>query len=99
MRNHLHETLAIDFAVVLTVTFGIVYVFFVLSLERRRVLHLNVTRHPTAARTAQQVVTRWGLIGPYSLSTHHRQLPLRIRSAWWLPDLRQRQDLRGLLSE
>jgi hypothetical protein len=58
MRNHLHETLAIDFAVVLTVTFGIVYVFFVLSLERRRVLHLNVPRHPTAARTAQQVVTR-----------------------------------------
>jgi len=56
MCNHLHETLAIDFAVVPTVTFGIVYVFFVLSLERRRVLHFNVTRHPTAAWTAQQVV-------------------------------------------
>jgi transposase InsO family protein len=56
MRNHLHETLAIDFAVVPTVTFGIVYVFFVLSLERRRILHFNVTRHPTAAWTAQQVV-------------------------------------------
>jgi hypothetical protein len=58
LRNHLHETLAIDSAVVPTVTFGIVYVFFVLSLERRRVLHFNVTRHPTAAWTAQQVVTR-----------------------------------------
>jgi putative transposase len=56
MRNHLHETLAIDFAVVPTVTFGILYVFFVLSLERRRVLHFNVTRHPTAGWTAQQVV-------------------------------------------
>jgi transposase InsO family protein len=56
MRNDLHETLAIDFAVVPTVTFGIVYMFFVLSLERRRVLHFNVTRHPTAAWTAQQVV-------------------------------------------
>ena len=55
-RNHLHETLAVDFAVVPTATFGILYVFFVLSLERRRVLHLNVTRHPTAAWTAQQVV-------------------------------------------
>jgi len=31
-------------------------VFFVLSLERRRVLHFNVTRHPTAEWTAQQVV-------------------------------------------
>jgi putative transposase len=59
MRNHLHETLAVDFAVVPTATFGIVYVFFVffvLSLERRRVLHFNVTHHPTADWTAQQVV-------------------------------------------
>jgi putative transposase len=56
VRNHLKETLAIDFAVVPTATFGIVYVFFVLSLERRRVLHFNVTQHPTAEWTAQQVV-------------------------------------------
>ncbi len=56
VRNHLHETLAIDFAVVPTLTFGIVYVFFVLSLERRRVLHFNVTRHPTAGWTTQQGV-------------------------------------------
>ena len=56
LRNHLYEILAIDFAVVSTATFGILYVFFVLSLERRRVLHFNVTRHPTAECTAQQVV-------------------------------------------
>ena len=43
MRNHLHETLAIDFAVVPTATFGILYGFFVLSLERRRVLLLGRT--------------------------------------------------------
>jgi transposase InsO family protein len=55
-RNHLHEALAIDFAVVPTASFGIVYVFFVLSLERRRVLHCNVTQHLTAEWTAQQVV-------------------------------------------
>ena len=54
--NHLHETLAIDFAVVPTATFDILYVFFVLSLERRRILHFNVTPHPTAEWTAQQVV-------------------------------------------
>ncbi len=39
-----------------TATFCIVYVFFVLSLERRRVLHFNVTKHPSAEWTAQQVV-------------------------------------------
>jgi hypothetical protein len=32
------------------------YVFFVLSLERRRVLHVNVTKHPTAEWAAQQIV-------------------------------------------
>ena len=52
----MHEILAVDFAVVPTATFGILYVFFVLSLDRRRVLHFNVTRHPTAEWTAQQVV-------------------------------------------
>ncbi len=63
MRNHLHETLAVDFAVVPTATSGILYVFFVLSLERRRVLHFNVTQCPTAEWTAQQVITHCGLIG------------------------------------
>jgi transposase InsO family protein len=56
LANHLHEAIAVDFAVVPTVTFQILFVFVVLSLERRRLLHLNVTAHPTAAWTAQQVV-------------------------------------------
>jgi len=56
MHNHLHETLAIDFAVVPSATFGILYVFFILSLDRRRVLHFNVTQHPSAQWTAHQVV-------------------------------------------
>ena len=56
LANHLRETLAIDFAVVPTITFGLMYVFFVLSLDRRRILHFNVTKHPTASWTAHQVV-------------------------------------------
>ncbi len=56
LRNHLREALAIDFAVVSTVRFGLLYVFVVLSLERRRLLHVNVTAHPTAAWTAQQMI-------------------------------------------
>ena len=63
LQNHLHEILTVDFAVVPTATFGILRVFFVLSLDRRRVLHFNVPRHPTAEWTAQQVVTHCGLIG------------------------------------
>jgi hypothetical protein len=43
-----------------TLTFNIVYVFFVLSLQRRRVLHVNVTAHPYAAWTAHQIVEAIG---------------------------------------
>ena len=56
LRNHRPETLAIDFAVVPSVRFELIYVFFVLSLDRRRILHFNITKHPTAEWTAQQVV-------------------------------------------
>ena len=60
VRNHLAGTIAIDFLTVPTVTFNIVYVFFVLSLELRRVLHVNVTTHPYAEWTAQQIVEAIG---------------------------------------
>jgi len=61
VRMHLEGTIAIDFLTVPTVTFDILYVFFVLSLERRRVLHVNVTSHPYAAWAAQQMVEAIGL--------------------------------------
>jgi transposase InsO family protein len=64
LRNHLAGTIAIDFLTVPTVTFSVLYVLFVLSLERRRVLHVNVTAHPYAAWAAQQIVEA---IGPDAL--------------------------------
>ncbi len=60
LRMHLAGTIAIDFLVVPTVTFNVLYVFFVLSLERRRILHVNVTAHPYAAWAAQQIVEAVG---------------------------------------
>ena len=56
LRSHLAGTIAIDFLTAPTVTFQVLYVFFVLSLERRRILHVNVTAHPYAAWAAQQIV-------------------------------------------
>lgn len=56
LRNHLAEMVAIDFAVVPTVTGQLLFVFVVLELARRRVLHANVTPHPTAAWAAQQMI-------------------------------------------
>ena len=45
-----------DFFTVPTVTGRILFVFVVLLHHRRRIVHFNVTEHPTAAWTAQQVV-------------------------------------------
>jgi hypothetical protein len=56
LRNHLHETWGCDFFTVVTARFRVLYVFVVLSLHRRRLVHLGVTDHPTAAWTAQRFV-------------------------------------------
>ena len=55
LEHHVKELMSVDFFVVPTVTFKILYVFFVLSHARRRVVHFNVTEHPTAQWTAQQI--------------------------------------------
>ena len=53
---HLKDLVAVDFFVVPTVTFKVLFVFVVLAYDRRRIVHFNVTEHPTAQWTAQQIV-------------------------------------------
>jgi putative transposase len=48
LRNHLETIAAMDFFTVPTVTFGVLYCFFVISHNRRRILHFNVTGIPRA---------------------------------------------------
>jgi hypothetical protein len=55
LRNHLRTTAACDFFVVPTATFQLLFCFVVLTHDRRRILHLNVTARPTAAWAAQQI--------------------------------------------
>ena len=55
LKNHLGSTVAVDFFAVPTLTCRILFVFVVLAHDRRRILHLNVTRHPTSAWTRQQL--------------------------------------------
>ncbi|HMH08343.1 MAG TPA: integrase core domain-containing protein [Terriglobales bacterium] len=55
LRNHREAIAAMDFFTVPTITFGVLYCFFVISHDRRRILHFNVTRHPTSAWTTQQL--------------------------------------------
>ena len=44
-----------DFFTVPTVTFQLLYCFFIIRHDRRQILHLNVTRHPTSTWIAQQL--------------------------------------------
>ncbi len=53
VRNHAQALLACDFCVAVTATFRILYVFVVLEVGSRRLVHVNVTNHPTAAWTLQ----------------------------------------------
>src|ERR1035437_2372230 len=55
LSNHREAIAAMDFFTVPTLTFGVLYCFFVISHDRRRILHCNVTQHPTSAWTIQQL--------------------------------------------
>ena len=55
LNNHREAIAAMDFFIVPTLTFGVLYCFFVIAHDRRRILHFNVTRHPTSAWVAQQL--------------------------------------------
>ena len=58
LENHLGSLASIDFFTVPTATFRVLFVFLVLVLvhNRRRVGHFNVTEHPSASWTAQQII-------------------------------------------
>src|SRR5882672_7508702 len=55
LRNHREAIAAMDFFTVPTVTFSVLYCFFVISHDRRRILHFNVTKHPTSLWIVQQL--------------------------------------------
>jgi transposase InsO family protein len=55
VRNHAQATVACDFCVVVTAAFRLLHVFVVIEHASRRLLHMNVTAHPTAAWMLQQL--------------------------------------------
>src|SRR4026209_1074944 len=55
LTNHANQIMAADFFVVPTVTFRLLFVLVILEHDRRRLVHVAVTEHPTAAWTAQQL--------------------------------------------
>jgi transposase InsO family protein len=65
LQNHREAIVAFDFFTVLTLTFQLLYCFFVIEHGRRRILHCNVTRHPTADWVVQQLREAFPEAGPY----------------------------------
>ena len=68
LRNHRDAIAAMDFFTVPTLTFGVLYCFFVIGHDRRKILRLNVTQNPNALWIVQQTREAW----PYTAA--HRFL-------------------------
>ena len=100
LLNHVDGIASIDLFVVPTVSFRLLYGLLVLRHDRRRILRLGVTAHPTAEWIAQQVTEACGwesapqyliLIGTGSTARHLRAASGR----WAFATERQRRDLHG----
>jgi len=59
LRNHREGIAAMDFFTVPTLTFGVLYCFFIIDHGRRRILRFNVTRNPSSLWIVQQMREAW----------------------------------------
>jgi putative transposase len=69
LKNHGQDLVSLDFFTVPTVAHKILFVLLILAHNRRRLVHFNITEHPTAQWTAQQVLEAfpWGEAPRYLL--------------------------------
>jgi transposase InsO family protein len=72
IRNHAKGIVACDFCVAVTATFRLLYVFVVIEHDSRRLLHVNVTAHPTSEWTIQQFREAIPADHPYRILIHDR---------------------------
>jgi transposase InsO family protein len=64
LRNHRDAIVAMDFFTVPTLAFGVLYCFFVIGHDRRKILHCNVTPQPSALWIVLQLREAWGYEQP-----------------------------------
>jgi len=72
LRNHARGVIACDFLVAVTSTFRVLYVLVVIEHHSRRLVHFNVTSHPTAQWTRQQLREAVGYEEQYEYLLHDR---------------------------
>jgi transposase InsO family protein len=72
VRNHAKSVVACDFLISITARFRVLYVFVAMEIDSRRILHVNVTDHPTAEWTVQQFREFLAYDHPYRFVIHDR---------------------------
>lgn len=89
LHNHMHDVAAVDMFVVATATFRLLYALIVLSHERRRVIHFDVTQYPTQDWLARQMAEAfpWDMVPRYLV---------RDRDASYGPVFRNRVRVMGI---
>lgn len=83
LQNHREAIVAFDFFTVPTLTFQLLYCFFVIEHGRRKILHCSVTRHPTADWVVQQLREAFPqypvLLAPLQLGDSEGEITRKIR--------------------
>ena len=90
LDNCISQLASVDFFTVPTVWSKFLFVFVVLAHDRRRVLHFNVTNHPTAAWTALQILEA------FPFESVPKNLLLRDRDAIYGQVLQQQIEAMGI---
>jgi hypothetical protein len=82
-RNHREAIAAMDFFTVPTLTFSVLYCFLIISHDRRRIVQVNVTRHPTSTWIVQQLhdALRYQSMPKFFLLDHDAQYGLEVPAA------------------
>ena len=83
LKNHMPRTASMDFLVMPTVTFGLLYALVIVRHDRRELVHVNATSNPTARWAAQQVIEAF----PYDTAPKYL---IRDRDGIYGDDFKQR---------
>src|SRR5579859_2260784 len=89
LNNHREALAAMDFFTVPTLTFGVLYCFFVIAHDRQRILHCNVTGHPNSAWVVQHLREAFPYDSAPKFLIFDGTVPARSRQ----PRLRSNNDL------
>ena len=89
LHNHVGQLVSIDFFTVPTITMRVLFALIVPQHNRRKLLHFNVTEHPTGAWTAQQIVEAFA-------DREAAQYLIRDRDSRYSTEVRQRIQSLGM---